>query len=41
MDQLQQRFADFVPTPPALWATSDWVNDPRYTTPAGICAALP
>ena len=41
MNQLQQRFADFVPTPPAQWATGDWVNDPRYVNPAGICAALP
>ena len=39
--QLQQKFADFVPAPPAEWATGDWVNDPRYTQPEGICAALP
>src|SRR4029079_18851822 len=38
--ELQQRFADFSPAPPAEWATGDWVNDPRYTQPAGICAAL-
>jgi len=41
MDQLHQRFADFVPTPPAQWATGEWVKDPRYLKPAGICAALP
>jgi len=41
MDQLQQRFTDFVPTPPAGWAGGDWVDDPRYLQPAGICAALP
>ncbi len=40
-DQLQQRFADFVPAPLADWANADWVNDPRYTQPEGICAALP
>jgi hypothetical protein len=39
--QLQQRFADFVPAPVADWANADWVNDPRYTQPEGICAALP
>ena len=41
MNELQQRFTDFVPVPPALWATGEWVGDPRYTNPAGICAALP
>ena len=41
MNELQQRFADFVPVPPALWATGDWIGDPRYINPAGICAALP
>jgi peptidoglycan/LPS O-acetylase OafA/YrhL len=41
MDQLQLRFAGFVPTPPSQWATGDWVDDPRYVEPAGICAALP
>ena len=41
MDELQQRFAGFVPVPPALWATGAWVDDPRYKQPAGICAALP
>ena len=40
-NQLQQRFAGFVPAPTAAWATADWVNDPRYTNPVGICAALP
>ena len=40
-DQLQQRFADFVPAPPAEWANGDWANDQRYTQPEGICAALP
>lgn len=39
--ELQQRFADFIPAPPAEWATGEWVDDPRYTQPAGICAALP
>ena len=39
--QLQQRFADFVPAPPQAWATADWINDPRYTQPEGICATLP
>ena len=38
--ELQQRFAGFIPTPPAEWAAGEWVADPRYTTPAGICAAL-
>jgi peptidoglycan/LPS O-acetylase OafA/YrhL len=41
MDQLHQRFIDFVPVPPAQWATAAWVDDPRYKQPAGICAALP
>ena len=41
MDELQQHFTDFEPAPPALWATGDWVGDPRYINPAGICAALP
>ena len=40
-NELQQHFADFEPAPPASWATGEWVGDPRYTTPAGICAALP
>ena len=40
-DQLQQRIADYVPAATADWATADWVNDPRYTNPEGICAALP
>lgn len=39
--ELQQRFADFAPPAPELWATGEWVGDPRYTEPAGICAALP
>jgi peptidoglycan/LPS O-acetylase OafA/YrhL len=41
MDELQKRFEDFVPVPPALWAAGEWLGDPRYTQPAGICAALP
>ncbi len=40
-DRLQQRFADFVPAPPADWVTGDWIDDPRYSQPEGICAALP
>ena len=40
MDELQQRFADFIPVPPSEWATGEWVEDPRYTQPTGICAAL-
>jgi hypothetical protein len=40
MNELQLRFADFVPSPPAAWATGQWVGDPRYTQPAGICANL-
>ncbi len=40
-DQLQQRFADFVPAPAAEWATGEWVDDPRYTQPEGICADCP
>jgi peptidoglycan/LPS O-acetylase OafA/YrhL len=40
-DQLQQRFAGFVPAPATEWVAGDWVNDPRYTEPEGICAALP
>jgi peptidoglycan/LPS O-acetylase OafA/YrhL len=39
--ELQRRFAQFTPAPPAEWATGSWVDDPRYTQPAGICAALP
>ncbi len=39
--ELQRRFADFTPAPPAEWATGAWVDDPRYTQPAGICAVLP
>jgi peptidoglycan/LPS O-acetylase OafA/YrhL len=38
---LEQRFSDFVPVPPTEWATGEWVDDPRYTQPAGICALLP
>ncbi|MGZ4760933.1 MAG: acyltransferase family protein [Ilumatobacteraceae bacterium] len=41
MDELQLRFADFVPAPAAKWATAKWVRDPRYTNPSGICAKLP
>jgi peptidoglycan/LPS O-acetylase OafA/YrhL len=41
MSELQLRFTDFVPAPPAKWATGKWVRDPRYTNPAGICAKLP
>jgi hypothetical protein len=41
MNQLQERFTGFVPAPPELWATGEWVGDPRYINPAGICAALP
>jgi peptidoglycan/LPS O-acetylase OafA/YrhL len=41
MNALQQHFADFEPAPPASWATGEWVGDPRYLNPAGICAALP
>jgi hypothetical protein len=41
MDELHQRFTDFVPVPPAQWATAAWVDDPRYKQPAGICAGLP
>jgi hypothetical protein len=40
MNELEQRFADFTPVPPSEWATGDWVDDPRYTQPAGICAGL-
>jgi hypothetical protein len=40
MDELQQRFEDFSPVPPSEWATGEWVEDPRYTQPSGICAAL-
>ena len=38
--ELEKRFAGFVPAPPSEWAAGDWVDDPRYTNPAGICAAL-
>jgi peptidoglycan/LPS O-acetylase OafA/YrhL len=38
--ELQQRFAGFEPAPAASWATGAWVDDPRYTNPAGICAKL-
>ena len=41
LGELQQRFADFVPAPPAEWATGQWVDDTRYTQPEGICALLP
>ena len=40
MNELQQRFEGFVPSPPADWASGDWVNDPRYLNPTGICANL-
>ena len=40
-NELQLRFTDFVPAPPAKWATGKWVRDPRYTNPTGICAKLP
>ena len=39
--ELQKNFTGFVPAPPQEWATGEWVGDPRYTNPAGICAALP
>ncbi|MEY2554626.1 MAG: hypothetical protein QOC57_2486 [Ilumatobacteraceae bacterium] len=38
--ELQQRFTGFKPAPPTVWATGNWVDDPRYTQPAGICAKL-
>lgn len=38
--QLQQRFAAFEPAPASVWAAGNWVDDPRYTNPAGICAKL-
>ena len=41
LGELQQRFESFVAAPPAEWATEQWVDDPRYTQPAGICARLP
>src|SRR3954471_18171385 len=41
MNQLQQRFTDFVSTQPGVWSTGAWLDDPRYLKPAGICAALP
>jgi peptidoglycan/LPS O-acetylase OafA/YrhL len=41
MNALQQHFTGFEPAPPASWATGEWVGDPRYLNPAGICAALP
>ena len=40
-NELQQHFAGFEPAPPESWATGEWVGDPRYTNPTGICAALP
>lgn len=40
MGELQQRFAEFVPAPPSVWATGAWTDDPRYTNPEGICAKL-
>ncbi|MEP7202964.1 MAG: acyltransferase family protein [Ilumatobacteraceae bacterium] len=40
MDELEQRFEGFTPVPPSEWATGNWVDDPRYTQPSGICAAL-
>jgi peptidoglycan/LPS O-acetylase OafA/YrhL len=39
--ELQQHFADFEPAPLASWAAGEWVGDPRYLNPTGICAALP
>ena len=38
--EMQLHFADFVPAPASVWATGNWVDDPRYTQPAGICAKL-
>jgi hypothetical protein len=38
MNQLQQRFADFVPTPPVPMGDGDWSDDPAIVNPAGICA---
>ena len=40
LGELANRFADFVAASPEAWATGAWTNDPRYTTPDGICAAL-
>jgi hypothetical protein len=39
--QLQERFEGFVPAPAEAWATGEWIGDPRYIVPEGICAALP
>jgi peptidoglycan/LPS O-acetylase OafA/YrhL len=40
LGQMQQHFADFSPAPAAEWMTGKWINDKRYTTPEGVCAAL-
>jgi hypothetical protein len=39
-EELEKRFAGFIAAPPSEWAAGDWVDDPRYINPAGICAAL-
>ena len=39
--ELGQRFTGFESVSPVEWADGPWVDDPRYTQPAGICAALP
>jgi peptidoglycan/LPS O-acetylase OafA/YrhL len=41
LGELQRRFAGFVPAEPSVWAAGDWLNEPRYTTPPGICSRLP
>jgi hypothetical protein len=40
LGELASRFAGFVAATPEAWATGAWTNDPRYTTPDGICAAI-
>jgi hypothetical protein len=41
LGELQRRFAGFVPAEPSVWAAGDWLNEPRYVTPPGICSRLP
>ncbi len=40
LGELASRFSGFVAATPEAWATGAWTNDPRYTTPDGICAAI-
>jgi lysophospholipase L1-like esterase len=37
---LAEHYSGVTPTPPAQWATGEWVTDARYDEPVGACAPL-